>query len=213
MSELTSYRQIDPANFYLTALSSNTPESIAYDIRKEYAEHPVTGLHKAELYIYGTSQAIRLAVDNIASDSRRIDALDRDLKRLLRYQFYRLAGIYHLFTRKYLDLEIAEVKGKIRAGQMAIADAVPMLEDAQSELAAALRERTQILESQPWMNVSKCELSRLSDRDRLMAKMERVARSQDKINAEPDCSFNFANPTQLLPELQIDVQDDPSRNY
>ncbi len=213
MPDLTPYQQIDPASFYLTSLSSNTPESIAYDIRKEYAEHPVTGLHKAELYIYGTSQAIRLAVDNIASDKRRIDALDRDLSRLLKYRLYRLGRIYHLFTRKYLDLEIREVEGKIRAGQVAIADAVPMLEDAQAELAAALRERGEMLASQPWMNVSKGELSGLSDRDRLTAKMQRIAREQSRIGAGSEHPLALNSPVHSLSERYLNVEDDLSSNF
>lgn len=202
MPEIVPFGQIDPTSFYLTSLSSNTPESIAYDIRKEFAEHPVTGLNKAELYIYGTSQAIRLAIDNIASDKRRIDALNRDLRRLLKYQSYHLGGIYHLFTRKYLDLEILEIKDKIRAGQMAISEAVPMLEDAQAELTAALSEREQIFAAVPWINVSKVQLRELCDRERLVAKLKRIGAAQSRI--DPGLSEN----TPLLPEPLPNVQDD-----
>jgi hypothetical protein len=194
VSEIIQSQQIDPTSFYLTSLSSNTPESIAYDIRREFAEHPVTGLNKAELYIYSTSQAIRLAINNIATDKRRIDALNRDLRRLLKYQFYHLGGIYHLFTRKYLDLETLEIEDKIRAGQMAIAEAVPMLEDAQAELTAALSEREQIFAAVPWVNVSKAQLRELSDRERLVAKLRRVGAAQGRI--DPGLSEN----TPLLPE-------------
>lgn len=168
-------------SYYLTSLSSNTPETIAYEIRASFAEHPATGLHKAELYIYGTSQAIRLAIDSIAADKRKIDALHRDLDRLLKYQHYRLDGLYHLFTRKYLDLEILDLKAKVRAGQCAISDAVPMLEDAQSELAAAIEQRSQILENQPWLNTTKAEVSAACDRLRLEAKLARIAGESNRL--------------------------------
>jgi hypothetical protein len=171
MSEIIPFDRIDPTNFYLTSLSSNTPESIRYDIRQQYTEHPVTGLHKAELYIYGTSQAIRLALDNIATDKRKIDGLTRDLGRLKVYERYRLGFIYFILTRKYLDLEIQAIEAKIRTGQMAIADAVPMLEDAQSELKSALRERVSILERHPEFDVPKIELGAMTDRDRLTVKL------------------------------------------
>lgn len=172
MSELIPYQPIDTTNFYLTSLSSNTPEIIVHDIRSQVAEHPVTGLHKAELYIYSLSQAIRVSIESINADRIKLLGYDRDLLRLKWYQECRVSWLYWLTTHKYLDLEIESLQGKIRAARMAITDAAPLLEDARSELAAATNERQMILEHYPHLNTTKQQVMETSGRERLMAKLE-----------------------------------------
>lgn len=182
MSELIPYQPIDPTSFYLTSLSSNTPEIIVHDIRSQVAEHPATGLHKAELYIYSLSQAIRVSIESINTDRLKLLGYDRDLKRLEWYRECQLGWLYWLMTRKYLDLEIELLGGKIRSGQMAVADAVPLLEDAEMELAAATNERQKILQHYPALDTDKITVMEMTGRARLTAKLMANQSKIDRIS-------------------------------
>lgn len=160
---------------YLTSLSSNTPASIRYTIRREFEEHPVSGLQKAELYIYSTSQSIRIAIETISANNNRIKGLERDLKALNTYAARGLGWLYRLIEGKYLDLEIESLQAMIHSLKQSIVETVPMLEDAQSELATALEEKDSILREYPIFNTSKKEVMALTDRDRLAARIKRIS--------------------------------------
>lgn len=167
----SNHSSIDPTSFYLTSLSSNTPEIIVHDIRSQVAEHPATGLHKAELYIYSLSQAIRVSIESINTDRLKILGYNRDAVRLDWYRDCQLGWLYWLTTRKYLDLEIELLRGRIQSGMMAVADAAPLLEDAQIELTAAMNEREKILHHYPHLNTDKQQVMKTTGRARLTAKL------------------------------------------
>lgn len=183
MPDLVRSDSIDSHRSYLTSLSSNTPEIIAHDIRTHFAEHPATGLHKAELYIYSLTQSIRTSIESITLDQLKINAFVRDLIRLRGFDRCRLGWLYRILTGKYLDLEIQVLESKIRSGQMAIRDAEPLLEDAHLELETATSERDKILEHSPQLNTSKAEVMATFGRERLIAKLERTNRETMAANS------------------------------